>query len=61
MFLGIFREGVKIYHFSSENIFGQVLWTFGDFFLVTLVNYTNSVPKLILFAVRIATSKVIKK
>ena len=35
-FLGNFCKGVKIYHFSSEIIFGQLLWTFGDFFLVTL-------------------------
>ena len=34
---GIFCKGVKIYHFSSEIIFGQVLKTFGDFFLVTLI------------------------
>ena len=31
-FLGNFCKGVKIYHFSSEIIFGQLLWTFGDFF-----------------------------
>ena len=35
-FLGNFCKGVKIYHFSSEIIFGQLLLTFGDFFLVTL-------------------------
>ena len=35
-FLGIFCRGVKIYHFSSEIIFGQLWQTFGDFFLVTL-------------------------
>ena len=34
IFLGKF---CKIYHFSSEIIFGQLLQTFGDFFLVTLV------------------------
>ena len=28
---------VKIFNCSSEIIFGQLLWTFGDFFLVTLV------------------------
>ena len=28
-------KGVKIYHFSSEIIFGQLLLTFGDIFLVT--------------------------
>ena len=35
-FLDNFCEGVKIFHFSSENIFGQLLYTFGDFLLVTL-------------------------
>ena len=35
-FLDNFGEGVKIYNFSSEIIFGQLLWTFGDFFLVAL-------------------------
>ena len=35
-FLGTFCKGVKIYHFSSEINFGQLLQTFGDFFLVTL-------------------------
>ena len=36
-FLGIHCKGVKICHFSSELIFWQLLQTFGDFFLVTLV------------------------
>ena len=31
-FLGNFCKGVKIYHFSSKIIFGQLLQTFGDFF-----------------------------
>ena len=31
-FLGNFSKGVKIYHFSSEIIFRQLLYTFGDFF-----------------------------
>ena len=35
--LGNFCKGVKIIHFSSEIIFGQLLWTFGDFYLVTLM------------------------
>ena len=34
--LGNFCKGVKIYHFSSEIFFGQLLQRFGDFFLVTL-------------------------
>ena len=47
-FLGNFCKGVKIYHFYSEIIFGHLLATFGDFFLVTLVvepsliDYTRS-------------------
>ena len=32
-----FFKGVKIYHFTGEIILGQLLWTFGDFFLVTLL------------------------
>ena len=36
----IFCKNVKIYHFSSEIIFAQLLQTFGNFFLVTL----NSCP-----------------
>ena len=36
-FLGNFCKGVKIYHFSSEINFGQLLQTFCDFFLVTLI------------------------
>ena len=35
-FLGNFCKGVKIYPFPIEIIFGQLLLTFGDFFLVTL-------------------------
>ena len=38
-FLGIFCKGVKIYHFSGEIIFGQLLQTFGNFFLVTLLRF----------------------
>ena len=36
-FLGNFCKGVKIFSFSSEIIFGQLLKTFGNFLLVTLV------------------------
>ena len=35
--LGNFCKGAKIIHFSNEIIFGQLLWTFGNFYLVTLV------------------------
>ena len=34
--LGNFCVGAKIFNFSSEIIFGQLLWTFCDFYLVTL-------------------------
>ena len=37
-FLGNILKGVKINHYSSEIIFGQLLLPFGDFFLVTLVS-----------------------
>ena len=36
-FLGKFCKGGKIFIFSRKLIFGQLLQTFGDFFLVTLV------------------------
>ena len=36
-FLGNFCKGAKIIHVSSEIIFGQLLYTFGDFYLVTLI------------------------
>ena len=35
--LGNFCKGVKIIHFYSEIIFRQLLYTFGDFLLVTLL------------------------
>ena len=35
-FLGNFCRGVEIFHFSSEIIFGQLLLTFGYFYLVAL-------------------------
>ena len=37
IFLGNFCKGDTIYHFSSEINFRQLLQTFGDFYLVTLV------------------------
>ena len=40
---GIFCKEIKIYHFSSEIIFGQVLQTFDDFFLVTLPAIHNRI------------------
>ena len=36
-FLGNICKGVKIYHFSSEIILRELLQTFGDFYLVTLL------------------------
>ena len=41
-FLGSFCKGVKIIHFSNEIIFGQLLQTFGDFYLVTLFTNVNT-------------------
>ena len=35
-FLGNFCKRVKTFHFSCEIPFGQLLYTFGDFLLVTL-------------------------
>ena len=35
-FLGNYCKGVEIIHFSGETIFGQLLLTFGDFYLVIL-------------------------
>ena len=35
-FFGSFCKGVKIYHLFSEIIYGQLLKTFGNFFLLTL-------------------------
>ena len=43
-FLGNFCKGVKIFNFSSEIIFGQLLKTFGDFLLVTLVTSQTHGP-----------------
>ena len=40
-FLGNFCKGIKIIHFSSETISGQLLWTFGNFYLVTLIGMRN--------------------
>ena len=40
--LGNFCKGVKIVHFSSEIIFGQLLQTFGDFLLITLYPELNA-------------------
>ena len=41
-FLGDFCKGVKIIKFSSEIIFGQLLQTFDDFLLVTLLSIAPS-------------------
>ena len=38
---GIFWKGVKIIHFSSEIIFGQLLSRFGDFLLVTCLDLSD--------------------
>ena len=39
--LGNYCKGFKNFHFSSEIIFGQLLWTFGDFLLVTLFLFNS--------------------
>ena len=36
-FLGNFCNGVKIFNFTSKILFWQLLWTLGDFLLVTLM------------------------
>ena len=36
--LGNLCKGVEIFHFIREILFGQLIQTFGDFLLVTLVN-----------------------
>ena len=41
-FSGNFSKDVEIYHFSREIFFGQLLKTFGVFFLVTLLNTQTS-------------------
>ena len=38
-FLGNFCKGVEIFHFYSEIIFAHILYTFGNFLLVTLFGY----------------------
>ena len=43
-FLGNFCKGVKICNFSSEINFVQLLQTFGDFLLVTLIVLENMSP-----------------
>ena len=44
-FLGNFCEGVKIFHFSCEIIFGQTFINIWRFFLVTLLgSYKEIVP-----------------
>ena len=42
-FLGNFYKDVKIFHVSCGNIFGLLLWTFGDFLLVTLNAHSSAI------------------
>ena len=42
IFKGNFCKNVKIFHFSSGIIFGQLISTFGDFLLVTLLMFIDS-------------------
>ena len=44
--LGIFCKGVKIFVVSRGIIFGQLLETFGDFFLVTLLTWHHQIVHL---------------
>ena len=60
-FLGIFCKGVKIYHFYSAINFGQLLQTFDDFFLVTLVMSKNIGSELITMAFCLAIGASILK
>ena len=46
-FLGNFCRGGKIFHFSGEIIFGQLLLTFGNYLLVTLRAYDPVVHLLL--------------
>ena len=41
-FLVDFCEGVKIIHFCSETIFGHLLYSFGDFYLATLIRMQSA-------------------
>jgi len=50
-FLGNFCKGAKIFNFSSEIIFGQLLQTFGDFILVTIG--VNQAPDFWILAARL--------
>ena len=43
--LGYFCKVVKIYHFSIEIIFRQLLWTFGDFSGHTVIWFTRYIRK----------------
>ena len=61
-FLGNFCKGVKSVHFSSETIFGQLLWTLAIFFLVTLLLYIQDLfsllplPKVLYFCLSFYSS-----
>ena len=44
--LGNFCKGIKIVHLSSGIMFGQLLYTFGEFLLVTLEEILNFQPSV---------------
>ena len=59
-FLGNFCKGVKIFNFSSEISSGQLLQTFGDFLLVTLLQSSNASFKPYNFCCRHKASDKVK-
>ena len=59
-FLGNFCKGVKIFNFSSEIIFGQLLQKFGDYLLVTLIPPLSLARKNILCSHPIAVDHFFK-
>ena len=59
-FLGNFCKGVKIFHFSSETIFGQLLKTFGDFYQVTLLRNNELKVEREIILRRLSTNWFIK-
>ena len=52
-FLGNFCKVAKIFNFSCAIIFGQLLQTFGDFFLVTLYVSMNGLPPVLLVWIQV--------
>ena len=58
--LGYFWKGVQTFHFSSEITFGQLLQTFGDLLLVTLLtNEPSIVVQMIILLLNIICSNLV--